>query len=115
MLSTRLSRLRWHDLRQSSIGRRAVADQMYPGILCHLCSQPTGHRDAAALFAQHQRRQMIERAAKPGASEDHISMKHVTVLPAHSIVQNLAEHWQPLEHPALAHGQGSWREGQPRD
>src|ERR1700752_2647155 len=58
---------------------------------------------------------MIQRAAKPGAPEDHIGVKHAAVLPADTIFQNLAEHWQPLEHPSLAHGLDGWRDWQSRD
>src|SRR4051794_20304867 len=65
--------------------RGAVANQVYTRILGHLGGQSTGHGDAAACFAQHQRRQMVERAAKSGAPQDDISANNHAVGPAHTV------------------------------
>ncbi len=59
-----------------------VANQMDPRVLCDLRGQLAGHGYAAAGFAQHERRQMIEGAAKTGAPEDAIGTKNGAVRPA---------------------------------
>ncbi len=55
---------------------------MNPWALCNLCGQFAAHGYAAAGFAQHERRQMIEGAAKTGAPEDVIGTKNGAVRPA---------------------------------
>src|SRR3712207_2460684 len=86
-------------------GRRgAVANQMNPRVAGNLCGQLAGHGYAAAGFAQQQRRQMIEGAAKSGAPEDYIGANNGAVGPADAVFEDIAEHRQPVQNPSGPHG-----------
>src|SRR5215204_5683005 len=74
----------------------AVADQMDPRILRDLRGEFAGHGYAAAGFAQHERRQVIEGAAKTGAPEDDIGTNNAAVGPADAVFEDFAEHGQPV-------------------
>ena len=87
---------------------------MDPRVRCDLCGQLAGHGYAAAGFAQHERRQMIEGAAKTGAPEDDIGTKNAAVGPADAIFEDFAEHRQPVEHPSGLHSLDRGGDRQPR-
>jgi hypothetical protein len=72
---------------------------MNPGVHGSLCGQITGHGYAAG-FAQHERRQMIEGAAKSGAPEDHVGTDNGAIGLADAVFEDFAEHRQPVQHPS---------------
>jgi hypothetical protein len=65
---------------------------MNPQVLGSLCGQSPDRGYPAAGFAQHERRQMVEGAAKTGAPEDDIRSKNGTVGLADPTFKDLAEH-----------------------
>src|SRR5215218_1844645 len=78
----------------------------------NLCGQSAGHGYATAGFTQHQRRQMIEGAAKSGAPDDYIGTNNGAVGPADGVFEDFAEHGQPVQHPSGWHGldrRGYWQ------
>src|SRR5215213_1260320 len=91
----------------------AVADKMNPRVLGNLRGQLAGHGYAAAEFAQHQRRQVIQGAAKSGAPEYNVRAKRGAVGPADAVFEDLAEHRQPVQHAPCLHCLDRRGHGQP--
>src|SRR5215218_9391290 len=87
---------------------------MDPRVLGNLCGQSAGHGYTAAGFAQHQRRQMIEGAAKSCAPKDYIGTNNGAFGPADAVFEDLAEHRQPVQRPSGSHGLDSRGYGQTR-
>src|SRR5215212_3847265 len=92
----------------------AVADEMDPRVLRDLRGQLAAHGYAAAGFAQHQGRQVIEGAAKTGAPEDHLGTDYGAAGPADAVFEYLAEHRKAVQHPSGSHGLDSQGYRQPR-
>src|SRR3712207_7049708 len=70
---------------------------MDPRVLRNLRGQSAGHGYAAARFTQHERRKVIEGAAKTGTPENDICTNNGAVGPADAVFEDLAEHRQTVQ------------------
>src|ERR671916_3335237 len=87
---------------------------MNPWVLRNLRGPSAGHGYAAARFTQHERRKVIEGAAKTGTPENDIGTNNGAVGPADAVFEDLAEHRLPVQHPSGSHGLDRRGYGQPR-
>jgi hypothetical protein len=77
---------------------------MNPRVLGNLRGQSAGHGYAAARFTQHERRKVIEGAAKTRAPENDIGTNNGAVGLADAVFEDFAEHRQTVQHPSGSHG-----------